>query len=136
MTQPNLPITERRRPCAEMDPVREAEIGRLVERFYQRGRTDPLIGPVFEAHVKDWDAHLARMRDFWTSAIYRTGRYAGRPLEVHRRLAELRPEHFDRWLALWEQAVEQTVRSEARGDLIGLARRMAMIMAGRLGGGV
>ena len=29
-------------------------------------------------------AHLARMTDFWSAALLRTGRYSGRPVERHR----------------------------------------------------
>ncbi len=120
---------ERRRP---IDATLEAEIGRLVDLFYERTRADPLLGPVFELHVADWDAHLATMRDFWTSAVYRTGRYSGRPFEAHRPLSELTPEHFARWLALWEQTVRDAVRSPADAPLLSLARRMAMNISSRM----
>ncbi|MGE3108964.1 MAG: group III truncated hemoglobin [Vicinamibacterales bacterium] len=112
----------------------EAEITRLVERFYALGREDPVLGPVFESKVSDWTTHLEVMRAFWSSAIYRSGRYHGRPLEVHKRIAEIGPEHFARWLELWELAVGQTVGSEARTPLIAMARRMAETMAPRMPG--
>jgi len=110
----------------------EAEIGRLVDLFYDRTRADPLLGPVFERHVADWDAHLGTMRDFWTSAVYRTGRYSGRPFEAHRPLSELTPEHFARWLELWEGAVRDVVRSPAAAPLLSLARRMALNISARM----
>jgi hemoglobin len=44
--------------------IDEAMIARLVHGFYDRARHDPLLGPVFESKVQDWDAHLARMCDF------------------------------------------------------------------------
>lgn len=115
----------------DADPAlqqREAEIARLVERFYALGREDPVLGPVFESRVSDWPTHLQAMRGFWSSAIYRTGRYHGRPLEVHRRISEIRPEHFARWLQLWELAVRETVCSEACTPLIAMAHRMAETM--------
>ena len=31
---------------------------RLLSRFYERARLDPLLGPVFAAHVDDWPRHL------------------------------------------------------------------------------
>ena len=37
-----------------------AMIERLVRAFYGRARHDPLIGPVFERHVADWEAHIPR----------------------------------------------------------------------------
>ncbi|MCC6428265.1 MAG: group III truncated hemoglobin [Phycisphaerales bacterium] len=106
----------------------------MVERFYALGREDPILGPIFESRVSDWAKHLEVMRAFWSSAIYRSGRYHGHPLEVHKRIAEIRPEHFVRWLQLWELAVGQAVSSEARTPLIAMARRMAETMAPRLPG--
>lgn len=113
---------------------REAEIARVVERFYALGRKDPMLGPVFESRVSDWTRHLEAMRAFWSSAIYRSGRYHGRPLEVHKRIPEIGPEHFAKWLQLWELAVGETVRSEARTPLIAMARRMADTMASKMSG--
>ena len=129
-----LPLTGRPVDAELQVQAREAEIGRLVDRFYTLGREDPALGPVFESRVSDWDKHLATMRAFWSSAIYRTGRYHERPLEVHRRIAEIRPEHFARWLELWELAVGETVHSEARTPLIAMARRMAATMAPKMYG--
>jgi hemoglobin len=54
-----------------------AMIERLVRAFYKSARRDPLIGPIFERHVRDWDAHLARMCDFWSSVALMSGRYHG-----------------------------------------------------------
>jgi hemoglobin len=129
-----LPLAGRPADAEQTHQAREAEIARLVEHFYALGREDPVLGPVFESRVSDWTKHLEAMRDFWSSAIYRTGRYHGRPLEVHRRIAEIRPEHFARWLQLWELAVGETVRSEARMPLIAMARRMAETMAPKMFG--
>lgn len=129
-----LPLTSRPTDAELSLQEREAEIARLVDRFYALGREDPVLGPVFESRVSDWATHLNAMRDFWSSAIYRTGRYHGRPLEVHRRIAEIGPQHFERWLQLWELAVGETVRSEARTPLIAMARRMAETMAPRMPG--
>ena len=116
-----------------MDRERESEIGRLIEAFYTAGRLDPLLGPIFETHVSDWDAHFATMRDFWSSAVDRSGRYAGRPLEAHRGLPDLTPAHFDRWLQLWETAVDETVRASETWPFKMLARKMAASMSKRLG---
>lgn len=126
----NLAITQT---AAISDGVdREQELERLVYRFYERAREDTVLGPIFDANVGDWDAHLATMRRFWSSAIYRTGEYSGRPLDVHRAIPELRSEHFPRWLALWRATVDEVVTSEAKGPLVRLAERMAETIGGRL----
>lgn len=82
----------------------ETHIRHLVERFYVRVRADGELGPVFEAAVEDWQAHLAILTDFWCSVMLAAGRYKGNPLAVHGALP-LPPERFEalfpRWLALW-----------------------------------
>ena len=38
--------------------ITEPAITALVDRFYAKARRDPLIGPVFNDAVEDWDEHL------------------------------------------------------------------------------
>jgi hemoglobin len=80
---------------------REDEIAAMVHRFYASVRGDPLIGPVFDAHVTDWDRHLARMCDFWSSVLLGTTRYRGTPMPTHTKLPALSPAFFRRWLELF-----------------------------------
>lgn len=131
MSEAGLPLSSQEPPRIHDD--REREIAALVDRFYAVARYDPLLGPVFERRVSDWDRHLSTMRDFWSSAVLRTGRYAGRPLEVHRRIPEIRAEHFPRWLNLWRQTVEEVVSSDMKRPLKELASRMAAGMPVRMG---
>src|SRR5262249_8539712 len=79
-----LPVSERPAlPDADAEGITEDLIRDVVVEFYRRARRDGLLGPVFEAHVREWDAHLGRMTDFWSAALLRTGRYTGRPVEAH-----------------------------------------------------
>ncbi len=128
----DLPITDRRDARTPLGPEREEEIAHLVSTFYSTIRTDPILGPIFDNAIKDWDTHLAKMNDFWNSAIYKAGRYSGSPLQVHQQLASLEQHHFQRWLQLWERTVEETVQTEIKDDLIEFARRMARSMSSRL----
>ncbi len=101
----------------------------LVAAFYDAARSDDLLGPLFEERVSDWSGHLARMRDFWSTLVNRSGRYAGRPLEVHLRIPGLTDAHFGRWLDLWKLAVETHVPPDAREPFVVPAFRMARTMA-------
>jgi hemoglobin len=101
-----LPLAERPTlPDADAEGITEELIRDVVVEFYRRARRDEQLGPVFEAHVDDWDTHLARMTDFWSAALLRTGRYAGRPVERHRLLGGLKAGHFDRWIELFQDTV-------------------------------
>ncbi|NYT35698.1 group III truncated hemoglobin [Allopusillimonas soli] len=84
----------------------EAEITTLVHQFYARVREDALIGPVFDAHVHDWDSHLATMVRFWSSVLRGSGTYRGTPMPKHVALPGLNPDMFQRWLALFHETTE------------------------------
>lgn len=98
----------------------------LVERFYDHVRRDPLLGPVFDAAITDWSEHHAHLTDFWSSVMLGTGRYKGYPVALHmRHAAQLTPELFRKWLALWRQATAEIVDSSAAAALQVKAARIA-----------
>jgi hemoglobin len=102
----------------------EENIAKLVATFYGRARNDDLIGPIFNAAVKDWDHHIAQISDFWSSMLLKTGRYNGRPMRPHLVLP-LRPEHFDRWLALFETTAREIFVADVAEAFIIRAHRIA-----------
>ena len=102
----------------------EEKIARLVATFYGRARTDDLIGPIFNAAVKDWDHHIEKITDFWSSIMLKTGRYDGRPMRPHLMLP-LTGEHFDRWLVLFEATAREIFEPDVAEAFIIRARRIA-----------
>ena len=104
--------------------ITEADITRLVDRFYGRVRADPLLGPIFESEVEHWPEHLAILRSFWSMVVLRRGDYAGRPLAPHL-LLSLEPRHFDRWLALFEETSAETLTPGQAALFVDRARRIA-----------
>jgi hemoglobin len=96
----------RRRPVHPS--IDEGMIRDLVHRFYARVREDAELGPIFARVIgQDWDAHLAKMCDFWSSVMLMTGRYKGTPMIAHMRLKMVQPRHFERWLALFGQTAAE-----------------------------
>lgn len=91
---------------APFDDITELSIAALVERFYAKARRDPMIGPVFNTTVEDWDAHLRTLRDFWSSVMLTTGRYKDNPIAVHVK-HPIEPEFFERWLVLWRETTAE-----------------------------
>jgi hemoglobin len=88
--------------------ITEEAIGELVEAFYAKVRLDPLIGPVFNAAIHDWDEHLPTLQAFWSSVMLGTGRYKGRPLPAHLKHGDaISPEAFARWLQLWRETTAE-----------------------------
>lgn len=111
-------------PGAVHDGIDEALIGRLVRTFYDRARLDPLIGPVFNEAVTNWDHHIGKIADFWSGVMLRTRRYDGRPMRPHL-ILPLEPAHFDRWLDLFEATARELCAPDVAGAFIDRARRIA-----------
>jgi hemoglobin len=131
-----LPMTEgAATPHADAEGITAELIGDVVAEFYRRARRDGRLGPVFEAHVEEWDAHLVRMTDFWSSALLRTGRYSGSPVERHRSITGLGAVHFDRWVELFEATVRDLCSPREAGAFLTRARRMREAMTKVLGVG-
>lgn len=102
-----------------------AIIRRVITDFYTACRDHPILGPIFNHHVHDWEAHLDRIHDFWCSAILKTATYSGRPLEAHRTIPNLANEHFTIWLRLFSQAVGAHCTHDEASVFMTLAGRMA-----------
>lgn len=85
----------------------EDDIVRLVHHFYRRVRQDDLLGPIFDAHIDNWDEHLVRMVQFWSSLLLRTGTYRGTPMPRHVALPDIEGHMFVRWLDLFRQTTDE-----------------------------
>ena len=105
--------------------ITEEAIERLVRRFYGRARVDPMIGPVFEAVISDWEPHIVRIVDFWSSALRGTARYKGAPMPKHAALPGLTPELFHRWLALFRETTQALDNAALQQRADDLAHRIA-----------
>jgi hemoglobin len=103
MTERQLRISAEIR---ERTGIDEAMIDRLVRAFYAKVREDAVLGPVFSERVADWEPHLIRMGEFWSSVALMTGIYHGSPMEKHLPLP-VDARHFDRWLKLFREAAQE-----------------------------
>lgn len=114
--------------------IDEGYISELVETFYERVRANPDLGPIFDNVIGDnWGPHLARMKDFWASVALNAGLYSGKPVPKHQKLEHVTPKHFETWLALFRQTLEDTAPSPAavlyfmeRADRIANSLQLAM----------
>lgn len=98
--------------------ISEAMIEQLVRRFYERVRADRRLGPIFESALgADWEPHLLKMMDFWSSLMLTTGRYSGQPMQVHAALKGVVPADFEVWLGLFETTARE-VCGEAAGAFL------------------
>jgi hemoglobin len=104
--------------------IDDQSIALLVRTFYGRARQDELIGPIFNRAVKDWEHHIGKITDFWSSVMLRTSRYDGRPMRPHLMMS-LEGEHFDRWLLIFADTARELYSTEVANAFISMSRRIA-----------
>lgn len=113
----------------------EAALRPLLADFYTRARGDDLLGPLFNAHVTDWDAHLDRVTAFWVTLLGGGAAWRGNLNTVHAGLG-IRGPHLIRWLALFREASGAHFPPEAAALLISRAEAMgARLVQGKPGNG-
>ncbi len=83
------------------------DIRRLVNTFYGKIREDNLLKDIFNTRIQDkWDEHLEKMYRFWQTVLLEEHTYNGSPFLPHARLP-VEKEHFDQWLLLFGQAMDE-----------------------------
>ena len=103
-----------------------------MNRFYDKVQVDPVLGPIFNPAVHDWDEHKHTLVSFWSSIILRSGTYRGNPLAAHRP-HPIQAADFDYWLGLWGKTAAE-VMPQAQADVFGeLAERIARSLRYGLG---
>ena len=103
--------------------LNEVNLEAFLRAFYGAARQDPLLGAAF-AGVADWEAHIARLSQFWSSVALMTGTYHGQPMQAHRHLA-LTPAHFARWLALFGEKARMHFTAAGAAHMTERAQRIA-----------
>lgn len=113
------------------------DIDKLVRLFYEQATRDELIGDYFTSVIPiDWNHHIFTIVSFWENILFSTGAYKGGMLFKHMNLDHLsrfRTDHFDRWLQLWKQTVDQLFEGERAEELKLRASSIAIIMQTKLG---
>src|SRR4051812_43076564 len=85
------------------DITTEAHIKILVDSFYQKVNADTLLSPIFNDVARvDWQTHLPLLCQFWSTLLFRTNTYDGRPWPKHA-LLPVKAEHFARWISLFKE---------------------------------
>lgn len=90
------------------DIDRKEDIHYLVKTFYNSALTDPLIGPIFKAANFDLESHIPVMVSFWETILFDVITYQGNPMLKHldlNRSVPLHPEHFERWMTIWKETI-------------------------------
>jgi hemoglobin len=101
-------------------------ISTLVHTFYDEVRADPVLAPVFNAAIgAHWDTHLGRMVDFWCTTMLKTQPFQGNVFAKHMALSGVEPDHFQRWLRLFEATAARLFDVAVADEFILVAQRIA-----------
>jgi hemoglobin len=108
------------------------DVIRLVNTFYDRVKPDPVIGFFFSKVVDvHWEKHLPVMYNFWENIIFHTGGYTGNPMRIHMNLhrqSSMTKEHFDRWIKLFNETVDELFHGEKAEQAKQRALSIATVM--------
>lgn len=114
------------------DIVTKSDIEKIIFHFYEKVKEDPEIGFFFSDVVKvNWTRHLPAMSSFWENVLFFTGTYEGDPLTTHRgvhKAHQTNPLHFQQWLKLFVQTVNELYEGEKAERMKEHARRIAALM--------
>ena len=111
-----------------VDIFTEKDVAMLVNAFYEKVRQDELLAGVFNPIIKDnWDFHLKRMVDFWSTILLYTKKYKDDPMPKHLPLA-IGKEHFDRWLQLFNETIDELFEGKIAENARKRASSIARIM--------
>ena len=86
-------------------------------------RQHAVLGPIFNAKVKDWEMHLANITEFWALQTGGASRYRGGFGRAHMGLG-LQPEHFEHWLGLWKWNNARELAPQEAAELNALAQQL------------
>jgi hemoglobin len=106
--------------------LNKESVATLVHTFYGGVRADPVLGPVFNAAIGEhWGPHLERMVAFWTTTMLKTQPFQGNVFAKHMALNGITPEHFQRWLTMFEATAARLFAPEVAAEFTLVARRIA-----------
>ncbi|MGV3756535.1 MAG: group III truncated hemoglobin [Verrucomicrobiota bacterium] len=98
---------------------------KLLHHFYADVRQHQVIGPIFTAHITDWTHHLEKIADFWSTIAGGPPAYSGPMVAKHMPL-NLKEEHFQVWLGLWEHNCKIWLPADCAGEMIQFAQNIAL----------
>lgn len=108
--------------------IGEERMRRTLWAFYARVVQDDLLGPVFVGKIGPfpkggWPIHMLRLEGFWRAVLGAESAYKGQPGPAHMGLgADER--HFERWLQLWAETLNEHLEPPEAETLVMLASRM------------
>lgn len=107
------------------DILKLDDVKHLVDSFYGKIREDNLLKEIFNSNIQDrWPQHLEKMYTFWQTVLLSEHTYYGSPFPPHAKMP-IDKEHFDRWLQLWFETIDENFTGEIADEAKWRASKMA-----------
>lgn len=107
------------------DILKLDDVKHLVDSFYGKIREDKLLKEIFNSNIQDrWPQHLEKMYTFWQTVLLSEHTYYGSPFPPHAKMP-IDKEHFDRWLQLWFDTIDENFTGEIADEAKWRASKMA-----------
>lgn len=101
------------------------DIKHIVDSFYNKVRDDKKLGPIFIEKIGNrWNEHLDKMYRFWQTILLNEHTYSGSPFMHHAKLP-VDKTHFDQWLKLFFETIDETYTGAAAEEAKLRAGKMA-----------
>ena len=108
------------------------DIIRLVDTFYEKIKTDQVIGFLFnEVAQINWENHLPKMYDFWENVLFFTGNFDGNPMQKHKELhnkCPLKHAHFNHWNEVFRITVDELFVGEKAEEIKERAKNISDVI--------
>lgn len=121
--RPAIAARQARRAAAEAVGIDAPFIALLVDSFYARIRADAVLGPIFNARISDWPAHLKQMKHFWASVLHASCSFSGHPMQKHIAIPGIEEAEFRRWLQLFDETLTAIAPSEEASQIVAARAR-------------
>ena len=109
-----------------------ADIEKFIGNFYENVKQDKTIGFIFtEVADMNWEKHIPLIVDFWETILLDNPVYKNNAMEVHYDLNKklpLKKEHFESWLTLFNQAVDELFTGKTADVAKTRAKSIAAVM--------
>ena len=107
------------------DILKLDDVKHLVDSFYGKIREDLLLKNIFNSNIQDrWPQHLEKMYTFWQTVLLSEHTYYVSPFPPHAKMP-IDKEHFDRWLQLWFETIDENFTGEIADEAKWRASKMA-----------
>lgn len=101
----------------------EQAITQCVQKFYEKAREDPVLGPVFVSEQDNQCGRIEIVRDFWLQVVLGADRRQGEPYPLHQQVA-LTHDHFRCWLDIFAETARETLPAAKAEEAIAKAIRV------------